>query len=139
MSTKTPTEILIDRAFAQRAEIATAQSVLAELTAGILGLGKGKHAGSDPARTVTVVAASPGTPGEVSYALEPSNLDRAKLLSGDLFAEVFDRVVSYVPCPGIENVAPKLFTPARARDILSMLAVQGRGAPAKKAYILWPK
>lgn len=141
----TATEILIDRAFSRRAEIAALEAEQAADEALIIALGKGKHSGADPAHAVTVVAASPSAPGKVFYAF-PDDAEKAKSaeetarqLAGVAFNSLFDRRVIFTPCAGIENVSPKLLTPARSRDLLALLAQTGRGFAGKKAHILWPK
>jgi hypothetical protein len=133
--------ILIDRACAQHAAIALQLLDFQTLTSQIVALGKGKHTGANPAHVVTVVAAYLGSEGEITYdeALTPESLAQARLIAGLAFSNLFDRVISYVPCKGFGDVTPKLLTPAKARHILTLCAVRGKGSAPKKPYILWPK
>lgn len=135
----TPTEQLIDRAFSKRLGIAALTADLAIDVAKITDLGKGKHSGFVPGNELTVVGASSGSAGSVSYVLPDDGEARARELSGDQFGKLFHRVVTYVPIEGFEHVAPAVLTPAKARDIVALCAVQSGGSSPKKAYILWPK
>lgn len=135
----TATERLISQAFSKRLEIATAIAEFDKLQAQIVALGKGKHSGVDPAHVVTVVAATEASTGAVSYALAADSEEKARELAGEEFKALFDRTVTYSPCDGFEKVAPKLLTPAKARDLVALCLVPGKTTNGKKAYILWPK
>jgi hypothetical protein len=42
----------------------------------------------------------------------------ARDLAGEEFKTLFDRMVAFAPTDGFEKIAPKLLTPAKARDII---------------------
>lgn len=135
------TELLIDRAFARRAEIKRLLEAQLLDEAAIIALGKGKHTGANPDHVVTVVAATASSTGPITYGapLDKAAEEQARKLAGEQFGQLFDRQVIWTPCTGFEAVAPKLLTPAKARDLIALCAVPGKVTSGKKAYLLWPK
>jgi len=135
----TATELLIDRAFARRAQIAALEIEQAQDEAAILVLGKGRHSGANPANRVTVVAATPAGTGAISYGLPADGEAKARELAGEEWKALFDRQVIYSPCEAFDVVAGKILTPAKARDLVALCLVPGKASNGKKSYILWPK
>ena len=136
----TPTEILISRAFALRARIAELELELTKDETEIIALGKGKHTGAEPGHVVTVVAATPGSTGAVTYKqLAADQEEEARKLAGVRFGSLFDRHVIYTPREGFVAIAGAVLTPARARALVQLCEVPGKSFSGKRAYVLWPK
>ena len=129
-----PTDTLVHIAFVLQEERAKLDVQIAEVEAALIAKGAGKHSSAD-GRTVTVIAVVPGNAGKLSYALADDKLDAARELADAEFGNLFDRQVSYTPCEGFENVAPKLLTPAKARDLIALCAVQGKPYTGRAASV----
>jgi hypothetical protein len=134
-----PTESLIDRAFARRAQIAALIEEQKADELKIIELGPGKHRGSDESREIQVIAAGEGTAGIVGYSVPADGEAKARELAGEKFAVLFDRVVSYAPIEGFAHVVPTHLTPAKARGLLALCRWESKGTAPRKAYLLWPK
>jgi hypothetical protein len=134
----TDNEILIDRAISRHLEIKRLEQEEAADEAKIVALGAGKHSDAT-GRVLTVVGSVGGRAGAVSYELPEDGEKRARDLAGNEFPALFDRKVIWTPTEGFHLVAPKLLTPAKARDIVALCYKQGRGSNGTKAYIKWPE
>lgn len=137
-----PTAQLIDALYTLRAERDGLSEEIAAIELQVIERGPGKHTGEGEGHEVTVVAAVPGRPGKVFYTLDDKDPDKLKAmeakareLAGEEFGNLFDRHVSYTPCEGFEAVAPKLLTPAKARDLLALCAREGKAYAGARAYL----
>ncbi|MGA3170362.1 MAG: hypothetical protein ABSE62_05055 [Chthoniobacteraceae bacterium] len=103
----------------------------------LIALGAGRYCDeTEPGLMCTAVAAVPGSIGPVSYTL--SDEQAARKLSGDIaFSKLFDRTVLFAPCQAFSDVAPKLLTPAKARDLVQLCLVPGKVNNGKRAMVLW--
>lgn len=133
---------LVHTAYILREQRVQLDAQLAEVEAALIARGPGKHSGDNPDQVVTIVAAIPGHPGKVGYVLDDKDAEKAKALeakardiAGDEFAALFDRKVSYTPCTGFDAVAPKLLTPAKARDLLALCAREGKPYAGQRAQV----
>lgn len=124
---------------------------IAEVEDALIARGAGKHSGDNPDQVVTVVAAIAGHPGKVGYQLiaeavkgetpaafleRQAKLERqARELADTEFGALFDRRVIYTPCTGFADVAPKLLTPAKARDLVALCAREGKAYAGQKAQV----
>lgn len=120
-------------------EIADRQAELRELEAQILAQGAGQYCDEAEQQFVTAVGAIAAGVGSSSYALREGEDEKAKLLAGDSFGELFDRKIVYTPKSGFVDRADALLTPAKKRDLLALTYVPGKPIPAKSGYIKWPK
>jgi hypothetical protein len=133
-------ENLVAAIFARHAQLVTASAELERAKAQLIALGKGKYAGHD-GRELTVVEATAGSSGTlvISYVLDSEEAEeKARKLAGDHFRTLFDRREVFTPCEGFAHVAPKILTPAKARDIIALCEhsqTKGGSSP-KAAYIL---
>lgn len=115
---------LIDRWHAAKLKVAAAQEELAAIEVDVLKLGRGKYVGTVPGAEVTVVAA---TPEGVTYELVADNEEEARKICGELFAKLFDRVVSYKPCSSFRDVVGKLLKKGAAGKLLELCAKATKG------------
>lgn len=109
---------------------------LAVVEAELIALGAGRYRDEEN-HTCLVIAATAESLGPDSYFLKSQDEDDARTLALDSFPKVFDRHIRYTPCEGFANVVPKLFTPAKARDLLALCFVPGKTTPGKRAYLRW--
>lgn len=135
----TPVQKTTTHLCAQRAqildEIATLQTRLAKLDQDLIALGVGPYTDEQGGNPFIVVGPVDGKPGGVTFVLDPKDEATARTLAGDAFAKLFDRQVTHSPCEGFAVVAPKLLTPAKARDLLAICTRIGKGTAGKAAYV----
>jgi len=131
---------LVTRGFELRLKIAGLLIELKALEKQLVEQGAGPYA-DEAGNECTVVGATLGSAGTDKYALagtEEAEL-KARELAGDddNFKKLFDRHVSYTPCDGFHLVVPKLLTPAKARDLVALCLVPGKGSAPKDGYVKW--
>ena len=102
----------------------------------LIALGAGNYC-DDRNNECTVVAATESKTGAICYVLPDDGEAKARELASDSFGDLFDRKVIFTPCQGFELVAPKLLTPAKARDIVNLCLVPGKTIQGKAAYVKW--
>lgn len=104
----------------------------------IINLGAGTY--SDGAGSnCQVIGASAGSVGDPTYQLANESEEDARKLAAGKFSDLFDRHVYFTPCKGFVDVAPKLLTPAKARDLIALCYVPGSISSGRRAYIKWSK
>jgi hypothetical protein len=109
---------------------------LKQLEEKILALGPGRY--TDGEKIAQVIGAVPGSIGPESYALQSKDdEDRAREICGEEFKKLFDRTVFYRPCAGFAEVAPKILTRAKARDVADLCRVPGATISGKRAHLRW--
>ncbi len=133
-------ETLVATLFDLNSQLLKLTAQMDEAKAALIANGKGKY-GDGSGRELTVIEATEGTPGTlvISYVLDSEEAEaKARALAGDKFRDIFNRREVFTPCEGFEHVVPKLLTPAKSRDLLTLCKSEkttGATSP-KKGYIL---
>ena len=126
----------VARGYALRDQIETLALELAELEAELVRQAPATFC-DEQDRTCTAVGPIPAGMGPETYALREGEDDKARLLAGEGFAELFERKVTFTPRPGFADRADVLLTPAKKRDLLALCMVPGKVKPARAGYVLW--
>lgn len=110
---------------------------MAAIEAALIALGSGRYR-DEAAHTCTVVAGLEPTMSDDRFELKDAEAEaRARELAGDFWGKLFDRHVYWTPCDGFGAVAPKILTPAKARDIVALTLIPGQLGGGRRAYVRW--
>ncbi|MEQ1862223.1 MAG: hypothetical protein ABMA13_20085 [Chthoniobacteraceae bacterium] len=101
----------------------------------LIALGAGRYADDSGQHVFTVVAASLGSPGKVTFALTAEHETLARELAGDAFPDLFARLVTYEPKDGFADRCDVVLTPAKARKLIDLCTVIGKPTSAKAAHV----
>ncbi len=107
---------------------------LLKVDAQLIALGSGRYADAE-GNTITVVAASGGSPPIISYELKHEDEETARTIAGDAFPKLFNRIVSFEPIDGFEKVVPTHLTPAKSHKLIELCFRSRGGGSGKSAYV----
>lgn len=88
---------------------------LREIKAALVAAGPGDYQGAEGARAAVI---------DVGSSIKLVDLDAARLLAGDAFGKLFDRITSHRPVKAFREVAAALLPKAKARRLIEACEVE---------------